>query len=199
QGLWYTPVSVVFVSLAGIHIATRARWHQALVQSPRGASACALLLAAATTGFFVAVFRDPGGHEVAHFYYVNAPGARAHYAGTTPPKLLCNDDGIVAYALGYPAMNGIGLAIDHEAARVARRSYVQLFDLAYARGFRHFTSYRYTSGYDGTPIRADAPDAELRRWFGLTTIELPDCEMRVDFVSRDGLFAISRFVPKLRR
>ena len=36
-------------------------------------------------------------------------------------------------------------------------------------------------------------------WQGLTQYELPNHELRVDFVSQDGLFAISHFVPKLTR
>lgn len=196
QGFWYTPVSVLFVSLLGLHAVARMRWHQALVQSSRVQIACAVSLAVATITFFAAAFRDPGGHEFAHFYYVNAPQARAHYAATTSPKLLCNDDGIVAYALGYPTMNAICLALDTEAARVARRSYLHLFDLAYTRGFRHFTSCRYTRGYDGTPVRAGATQPELRDWFGLTPRELPNHELRLDFVSQDSLFAIGRFEPK---
>ncbi len=200
QGFWYTPVSVLFVSLLGLHAIARTRWHQSLVQSSRATIACAVLLAVATLAFYTAAFRDPGGHEYAHFYYVNAPQARAHYAATSPPKLFCNDDGIVAYALGYPTMNAIGLMLDAEAARAASRSYLHLFALAYERGFRHFTSCRYTRGYSsGKSIHAAASDAELRDWFGLTSQELPNHELCVDFVSQDGLFAVARFVPKPAR
>jgi hypothetical protein len=200
QGFWYTPVSVVFVSLLGLHAVASTRWHQRLVQSPRGVMACALLLAAATIAFYAAAFRRTGGEKLAEFYYVHAPQARSHYAGTPPPKLLANDDGLVAYALGYPTMNAIGLALDQGAARAAGRSHLQLFEVAHARGFDRFTSSHYTRGYrTGTPVQASATDAELRNWFGLTSEELPGHHLRVDFVSRDGLLVIARFVPKAAR
>ena len=38
----------------------------------------------------------------------------AHY-GDSPPRLIEYDDGIVAYATGFPTMSGLGLTLDREA------------------------------------------------------------------------------------
>jgi len=199
QGFWYTPVSVLFVSLALLHLIGRTGWHGRLMRSSRFRIIGSIALAATTIGFYAIAFDDPGGDEYGHFYYVNAPQARAHYASTAP-RLLSNDDGIVAYALGFPTMNAIGVMLDAEAARAASRSHLHLFDLAYARGVRHFTSCRYTRGYrEGIPVRSTMSEAELRDWMGLSSLELPDHELRADFISQDGLFAVNRFVPRRMR
>jgi hypothetical protein len=198
QGFWYTPMSVLFVTLAVLHVASRIPWHERLLRSTWSGPTVAVILALATSGFHVTTFSDPGGHAYAHFYYDLAPQARAHY-DADPPKLLSNDDGIVAYALGYPTMNAIGVMLDAEAARRSRHNYLNLFELAYARGFRHFTSFGYTRGYrEGVPVQPSMSEAELRLWQGLGTHELAAYELQLDWMSRDGLFAVSRIVPRRR-
>jgi hypothetical protein len=124
------------------------------------------------------------------------PQVRAYYARAQAPKLFANDDGLIAYALGYPTMNANGLALDKEAARAAKRSYLLLFDLAYRRGFQQFTAVQYSRGYGGVPVPVPGSDSELRGWFGLTDRELPGAALQLDFVSQDRLFAIGRFVPR---
>lgn len=198
QGFWYTPVSVLFVSLVVLHAVGRMPWHDRLTRSRWGGVTVAGVVAVAALGFHAVVFDDPGGQAYAHFYYDLAPQARAHY-DADPPKLLSNDDGIVAFALGYPTMNAIGVMLDAEAARLARRNYLNLFELAYARGYRHFTSFGYTRGYrEHIPLQASMTEAELRNWQGLGPHELAAYELRLDWMSRDGLFAVSRFVPRRR-
>ncbi|MCH7709625.1 MAG: hypothetical protein IH884_14145, partial [Myxococcales bacterium] len=55
--------------------------------------------------------------------------------------VLSFDDGIVAFALERPSMNGLGLEIDREA--VEARKGGRLLEIAHARGFRLLTSLNY--------------------------------------------------------
>lgn len=51
------------------------------------------------------------------------------------------DDGILAFSLARPVMNGLGLAIDREAFEALRSG--ELLSLAYARGFRLLATLHY--------------------------------------------------------
>jgi hypothetical protein len=59
------------------------------------------------------------------------------------------DDGIVAYSLAVPTMNGIGLALDLEALRAKRDG--KLLSLAWQRGYRLLVSVSYPIADDLTP------------------------------------------------
>lgn len=67
--------------------------------------------------------------------------------------ILAFDDGIVAYSLTTPTMNGIGLTLDLEALRAKRAG--RLLDLAWQRGFRMLVSVSY-------PIAENLDEDNLR-------------------------------------
>ena len=111
QGWWYLPVSIVFASLAGL---------EAVMRRPapaRPARAGAVLAGCCAIGaaVFLALGRPAGYHErFADFYFGEAPRVRAFY-GATPPRIFAWDDGVDAFALGFPALSGTGLMLDAEA------------------------------------------------------------------------------------
>jgi hypothetical protein len=149
QGWWYLPVSALFVSLAGLEALARVRLPPAAVV----ASAAAASLAVFTT------LSHPAGYHdgFARFYLDEAPEIRADLRAR-PPRLLAWEDGIDAYALGFPAMSGTGLMLDGDAWDAWYDG--RLLDTALRRGFDRFSSVSYldTDGLD-----ASTSSAELRR------------------------------------
>jgi hypothetical protein len=149
QGWWYLPVSALFVSLAGLEALARVRLPAAAVVA--GA-------AAASVAVFATLSHPSGYHEgFARFYLDEAPEVRADLRAR-PPRLLAWEDGIDAYALGFPSMSGTGLMLDGDAWDAWYDG--RLLDTALRRGFDRFSSVSYldTDGLD-----ASTPPAELRR------------------------------------
>lgn len=143
MGHWYVPISTLFVSLCvvappGIAVPVRSRrpwiW-------PALAALCLLAF-----GF---LHRRPDHHWLyAQMYLVEGPEARAFY-GSSPPKLLEVDDGILAFSTGFPSMSGTGLALDVEAAHA--RQVGRLLPLALDRDFDRSSSLVY-----GLPLGVSA-------------------------------------------
>jgi len=86
-------------------------------------------------------------------------------------RLVSYDDGIIAYSLGIPAMAGLGFALDCQASNAKAAG--RLFDLAYERGFRWFTSLVYMPAFDaqaGDDVTEKLPEvfwlpqSERQRW-----------------------------------
>ena len=149
QGWWYLPVSVVFVSLAGLEALQRVRIPA--VAALAGA-------AVASVAVFATLSHPSGYHDgFARFYLDEAPEIRAKLRGA-PPRLLAWEDGIDAYALGFPSMSGTGLMLDGDAWKAWYDG--RLLDTALRRGFDRFSSVSYldTKGLDES-----TPQAELRR------------------------------------
>jgi hypothetical protein len=147
-GPWYTPVSVVFVSLVAVRAAPRVR-----------ATTARLGLAALAGALvFGAFHRRPGYHrEYAELYLRDAARLRAHY-GAERPQLVEYDDGIVAFATGLPSMSGFGFTDDVGAARARRAG--RLLELARERGFDRLASLAYAPAIDADRDRAAVRMAE---------------------------------------
>jgi hypothetical protein len=60
-------------------------------------------------------------------------------------KLLSYDDGIDAYSLNIPVMNGLGFALDIEASKSKKLN--KLLDLAKERGFNYISSLTYMPNF----------------------------------------------------
>lgn len=131
QGHWYQPVSVLYVSLVLFVMVGSIR---------RPTIVFALALCVSLAGFFKLHRYVTAGQEFASFFYDVAPKVREHYAGRVP-HLLENDDGIISFSTGFPAMAGMGLALDPEAAQAWMHA--NIVPLAVSRGFDHMTSWLY--------------------------------------------------------
>lgn len=140
-GEWYAPVSVLFVSLFAVQVAERvvARW-----PLPAGRwLGWGLLLALHVVGLvsFWKLHRVMvWGSDYAAFCLGQAQKVIRHY-GDDPPRLLSRDDGVVAFATGFPTTSGMRLAIDVEAARASDEGRFE--QLMAERGVDRVTSLHY--------------------------------------------------------
>jgi hypothetical protein len=149
QGWWYLPVSALFVSLAGLEALARVRLPAAAVLA--GAAVASVLV-------FATLSHPSGYHDgFARFYLDEAPKVRAAARGEEP-RLLAWEDGIDAYALGFPAMSGTGLMLDGAAWDDWYDG--RLLDTALRRGFDRFSSVSYL---DTDGLGPGTPSAQLRR------------------------------------
>jgi hypothetical protein len=136
QWHWYYPASTLFVGVLGAHALDRlCSWR------PRWKRGIVLATFAISIATFLMWHRRPDYHaNYAAFYFEEAPRLRRHFAGRAP-RLLEYDDGVVAFSTGFRAMNGLGLAVDPEAARAHREG--RLLELALERGHDHLTTLVY--------------------------------------------------------
>jgi len=136
QGHWYYPVSIVQMTLLALYLWEKGRpvadgWGSSLVA---GASAVTVIL------FFGFVYHDPDYNKTYSRMYEARDELKEHFAAAAP-RMIEYDDGIVSFATGFPAMSGLGFAIDREAVPWVRNG--RILWLAYERGFDHIVSLNY--------------------------------------------------------
>jgi hypothetical protein len=199
-GHWYFPVSILLVSLLGVIALDRAgsalrrisaNWPVQSLASPSVQGPLRLVLQAslalASLAFFVRLHRHTDYNErYATFYFEERANIRAVFKGKEP-KLLCLDDGIVAYVTGFPAMSATGFALDARAAKSFRRG--RLLDLAQKRGFDHLTSLVYV---DHSALRRSPPDVGQWRKNTHGFGDLKGRRLEVAYVSPSLNFAMVR-------
>jgi hypothetical protein len=192
QGHWYFPVSTLLVSLALMAALDDWAPTRRLQSSPWAA----LPLAAGVLGFFGAVHWGSGMNDrYARFFFEEGPLAREHY-GEAPPRLVELDDGIIAYATGFPAMGGIGYTLDREAAEHHRQG--TLLALAHARGYDRLALWIYSlnPGEFGPGSPSDAIRERMGQSFFLSPEQVEPFDWSVDYHSPTGGFSILRFEPR---
>jgi hypothetical protein len=148
QGSWYVPVSTMFMSLAflvGIRGLRIPSW------------TVALTLAASVYGF-IHFHRYVGNNTNWWLFYYNYVPKVVAFYGDHPPHLLENDDGIVTFATRFPAMAGMGLALDPQGADAWRNG--QIVPLALSRGYDRLTSANYWA--KGHTLNEHTSEAELK-------------------------------------
>ena len=182
MGSWYFPASTLLVSLAPFQGRLPA------ARLSRRAAAAGVL---ATLAVFVLWQRQPDFHAVyARFLFEEAPALRARFA-VQPPRILEIDDGIVAFATGFPALSGTGLALDAEAARAEREG--RLLPFALARGFDHVASLVYLLPPRGEPA-ADSGRRFREASRGLRAA-YPDLDFEPVAVAGGSFFVLLRVRP----
>ncbi len=193
QGHWYFPMSSFWLSAVTVRALGRRLAREPV---PIGSwCAWALPSSALVLAVFVALGRDPAYHrDFGVFQLEEVPRIQAHY-GTERPRLVEYDDGIVAYATGYPAMSGTGLALDREAVRYFKQK--RLFELAMVRGFDRVASIQYfRPPGEMVPKAGESADSSpaLRQWieWNLGSRALAKYEFRVEYRSESGRFVILR-------
>lgn len=196
QGSWYFPVSTLFVSLfawVSLGRLCPARWFTRTVPRWLGwhLVGCALVVA-----FFVAVRRPDSGGLLAWYYYEEAPRVVAHYRSHEDlpdrPKVVSFDDGIVAFATGWPTMSGYGFNLDTEAMKHMRRR--RLLALAIDRGFDRLTGLQY---FQCRGLRGRTRQSSYHRMLGskLARRERSSHGFRVEYRSRGGRYCVIRASP----
>ena len=195
QGHWYFPLSVLFFGLALIRMLDERSWLRRLEAAPKARRWVVAALVALTLLTFVGLQRQPAYHvRYSEFYFDEAPRLRAFY-GRERPRLLSYDDGIVAFATGFPTMSGIGLALDIDAIPHVRNG--ALANLAVQRGYDRFTSLVYIDMRELS--RPGVSSDQIARWipnkFG--GLKAPDrYRFEVEYRSADGRFVIVRVGPR---
>jgi hypothetical protein len=178
SGHWYYPVSTLLVTLIVMDVA-RLRVPIAV-------------LAMVSIAAFTLLHRRLDYHErYSHFYLVEAPALRAHY-GTTPPKVVELDDGIFAFATGFPTMSGFGFMLDVEAYRALRRG--ELGRLAMDRGFDRLATVAYREPREMGLTATTPPELLPRYVAGLMRGLRPvgRLEVTLDYLSPSGRCAVLR-------
>jgi hypothetical protein len=188
QWHWYYPVSTLFVGLLAACAIDRV-----LPATSRIARPLAVTIAVATICVFVGTHRQLDYHRFyADFYFDEGPLLRAHYAGREP-RIVEFDDGIVAFTTRFPAMSGLGLNLDPEAAAAYRTK--SLLPVALGRGFDRITALVYARdlvtdrlGRGDPGALRDYAEVILRR-------DVKDYDVSLDYHSEQSRFAIVRLTP----
>lgn len=191
QGHWYFPVSTLYPSLVLAVVLAGRGWTAWLVRG-RLAFAVAAACAVAVPLHFVRFQRWPSYNQVfSSFYFDEAPRIRRHYGAAHIPRLVEIDDSIVSFATGFPAMAGMGLVLDREAAKYFRHG--RLVELAVRRGYDRLTSVAYMNTWS---LKSDSPSDEVWRYVsGLATpTDRDNFRFSVEYLN--GNFTIIRVEPK---
>jgi hypothetical protein len=136
QGHWYYPVSIVQMTALALYLWEKERpvadgWRSALVA---GASATITIV------FFGLVYHD-FHYNTTYTRMYNARDEVKQHFSNAPPRMIEYDDGIISFATGFPAMSGLGFAVDREATPWVQNG--RILWLAYERGFDHIVSLNY--------------------------------------------------------
>ncbi len=198
QGHWYFPVSFVFVS-----------WYL-LLQLDRPAVrrftdnvVVAALCVAVTGWLFIDVYVGSEAHGPELFERImttEAAALQAHY-GDEPPRVLSYEDGILAYATGWPVMTGRGYLLDKGSIEYFRRDDLSLLKVAYDRGFDRVTVSPFHNRKSGIApaMRSRSIATVLARRLRMNPAEFRAFAFEVDYISKDGRFVIVRMKPQGRR
>jgi hypothetical protein len=198
QGHWYFPVSLLFTTWYLVDVADRVVPRRLLETVP-----VALACVALTVWVFVDVYA--GSHAWGPAIYERlltseAAALSARY-GEETPRVLSFEDGILAYATGWPVMTGRGYLLDREGVRYFRDPELSLFDLALERGFDRVTvSPFHNKRPRFTPrTRSRQLVRVLADRLRLSSAELRGIELSVDYLSADGQFVILKMERQRRR
>lgn len=177
-GHWYFPISILYTSLVFINMISRTSISTIL---PRWKP---LLYSLGCLLIFSTLHRRIGYHDnYIRFYFDEARQVQSYYQ-QNPPRLIEYDDGIIAFALGYPTMSGFGFMLDQEAFVELEKG--NLVELAYERGFDRITSLSYKNF-----SQIESGDSEIR-WF----LPVDKFKFSVEYTSPDHFFGIIRIDKK---
>lgn len=171
QGHWYYPVSIVQMTLLALYLWEKGR----PVSDGRGSALVAGASAASALLFFGLVYHDLH-YNTTYTRMYNARNELKEHFAEAPPKMIEYDDGIVSFATGFPAMSGLGFAVDRDAVPWIRNG--RILWLAYQRGFDHIVSLSYF-GTGGLTLESSS--SEIRAKLNDTFFLSPDATAPFDF------------------
>jgi hypothetical protein len=190
QGHWYYPVSIMTFNLlaaAGLAEGTtrmipdRLRFRigaRALALPLRSTAplACVVFLAI-SAATFASIKARHDNHRPNFLFWTEREAIQKALDERCPAcGILSFDDGIVAYSLASPTMNGLGLQLDKEAVEAKRSG--RLLDIARARGFRLLTSLNYPFAAD---LDAENLRSRLQTYRHLTDEDLSDWHFEIAY------------------
>jgi hypothetical protein len=176
QGHWYYPVSIVQMTALALYLWEKERpvadgWGSELVA---GASAAIAIL------FFGLVYHDLH-YNTTYTRMYNARNEVKQHFSKAPPRMIEYDDGIISFATGFPAMSGLGFAVDREAKPWVENG--RILWLAYERGFDHIVSLNYF-GTGGLTLESSSEEirAKLNSTFFLSPAATAPFEFEVVYL-----------------
>lgn len=185
QWHWNYPLSTLFVGVVGARVLDRLASAR-----PRAGLAIVAFTVAASGLVFADFHRRADYHRnYASFYYDEAPVVRDFYAGREP-RIIEYDDGIVAFATGFPALSGTGLALDPEAARALADR--RLLALGRSRGHDRITTLVYAP-FLSQGVAAGSTSAARRFALRFARVEATRYDFVTDYGAANGTFVIVRF------
>lgn len=178
-GHWYFPVSILHTTIIFLYIFQKAK-NCRLPYTWKLAGCIALCLLV----FFAFHRREQYHNRYAKFYFEEAEKIREFYKEYIP-KIIENDDGIIAFSTGFPCMTGFGLALDREAFQYWKKG--RLVELALERGFDRVASlvYKNYSGVKGEKKVDYIPNEPI--------------DYSPEYVSEDGSFGIAKIISPQKK
>lgn len=196
QGEWYFPVSILFLTLLLVYLASR--WSSAraagLSVSWVSISAALLIGGLAVVCFVNAFWGKQFKSHYVKFFTETTPSLIEYYA-PQKPKLIEVDDGAITYSTDFPAMSWLGFTLDVKGVEAKNKG--QLLGLAVSRGYDRIASLNYfdARGLDpSTP--SDVIEERLGKTFFMSPKDVAPFLFQVEFVAKDGHFAIIHVKPK---
>ncbi|HNZ01966.1 MAG TPA: hypothetical protein PKJ34_12190 [Anaerolineaceae bacterium] len=186
QGHWYFPISILFMSMWVIKLASHIRINPGWIKL-----AVPILLLAFNAWFYMCIYHDPTLNARNVWFFQEASNLKSHYQGRDV-RLLEYDDGIIAYTTGFNAMSALGFCLDPQAQQALHDK--TLFDLAYDRGYRYIAShyyFRYSNlGRESTPEEIKTFLSNFS-WIGPK--EVDGFRFWIDYASDDNQFVMIGF------
>ena len=189
QGQWYYPVSIVQMTMLAFYLWEKER----PVADGRGSAFVAGASAISVLLFFGLVFHDTRYNMTYTHMYEARDELKEHFSGA-PPKMIEYDDGIISFATGFPAMSGLGFAVDREAVPWVRNG--RVLWLAYKRGFDHIVSLNYF-GTGGLSLESSSEEirAKLNGTFFLSPAATAPFDFEVVYLPTRVPLAFIRIRP----
>jgi hypothetical protein len=135
QGHWYYPISIMIFNLM-IAILFGGLFKRYLTQNRAMAlSAVSVLLVILAANSFINNKLLHNYNSAYYDFWTDSQSINRELKALDPNiKIVEYDDGVMAYFLDIPTMNGFGFTLDHDAYEAQYNG--RLLDLAYRRGFR---------------------------------------------------------------
>ena len=166
QGHWYYSISIMLFNLmVGIVIVVPLR--NISSQSQRIWISIAAFLLVILMGNVFINNKIQSKYNVGYYeLWLQSEKVNSLLKETAPDiKLVEYDDGIIAYLLNLPVMNGFGFTLDKEAMQAQTEGH--LLNLAYERGFRTIAVMSYVNFPDDFENDSDQIREQLRKMPGI--------------------------------
>ena len=166
QGHWYYSISIMLFNLMmGIVIVVPLR--NISSQSQRIWISIAAFLLVILMGNVFINNKIQSKYNVGYYeLWLQSEKVNSLLKETAPDiKLVEYDDGIIAYLLNLPVMNGFGFTLDKEAMQAQTEGH--LLNLAYERGFRTIAVMSYVNFPDDFENDSDQIREQLRKMPGI--------------------------------
>ncbi|MEO8376764.1 MAG: hypothetical protein ABI579_03770 [Candidatus Sumerlaeota bacterium] len=192
-GEWYYPISQIIITLSSLAVLERAAAKVNFAPLRGQVLTGALMGAVLVEGFFFFRFferfwrlREPEIKVLSH-----AKEVRDFY-GDTPARFIALDDGLIAFAFGYPSLAAIGLNLDKESVRALRNG--NLLEHALSRGFDRVACFRSLPIDSMTAPLTPIEERNVRRWMEHYGLNVATHRIEIEYLPEDKSVVIFRIL-----